>query len=410
MFVLTVFGVSVSIQSPVIVRRAHGLRDEDIDESVRRNPSIAPNTQRAYADALYRLREWLDKRSARLDDDSLARYIDSLFEKGLAIASATMAVKAVRFLARARGRQCPDGPLTDAALKRFRRVAGNRGRGRAEPLTVDEAEAILATAATPRRYSDGRRESVARASRRSLVDMALVSVLFLGALRRAEAATLTWGDIDRAADGQGVVIRVRFSKTNPDGFDPDVRYVNGPFADAISRLRQETGGDRHPGRRVFGGLTGASLSRRLSNAATGAGIAKRITAHSGRVGLAVELTRRGASTHDVMHAGHWKSVAMVAHYSAAAQAEIGAVARYMPLDWGATGPRRSLAHQPNWEMDLRRQPRFDCQASMCAQPDRNSRDLKDAVIAPIPSLRSAESGDDVCACSYDSQACPSVAS
>ena len=370
MFVLTVFGASVSIRAPVIFRRARGLRDEDIDESVRRNPSIAPNTQRAYADALYRLREWLDKSAARLDDASLAGYVGNLFERGLTMASAAMAVKAVRFLARARGQPCPDGPITDAALKRFRRRAGSCGRGRAEPLTVDEAESILATAPTRRRYSDGRRESVARASRRSLVDMALVSVLFLGALRRAEAAMLTWGDIDRAADGQGVVIRVRFSKTNPDGFDPDVRYVNGPFADAIGRLRKETGGDRHPGRRVFGGLTGASLSRRLSNAATAAGVATRITAHSGRFGLAVELTRRGASTHDVMHAGHWKSVAMVAHYSAAAQAEIGAVARYMPSEWGATGPRRSLAHQPKWELNLRRQLGVDCQASMCAQLDR----------------------------------------
>lgn len=326
---LTLLGLSVSIQSPILIRRAHAIDKEVIDASVRRNWSIATNTRRTYADALYRLKDWLDRRAACLNDASLARYIDSLFERGLAIASATMVVKAVRFYARARGWRCPDGPLTDAALNRFRRGAGNRGRGQAEPLTVDEAEVILATAATPRRYSDGRRESVSRALRRSLVDAALVSVLFLGALRRAEAAALTWGDLDHAADGRGMVIRVRFSKTNPDGADTDVRYVNGPFADAIDRLRQKSGGDRHPDRRVFGGLTGASLSRRLSDAAMAAGIAKRITAHSGRVGLAVELTRRGASTHDVMHAGHWKSAAMVAHYSAAARAEKGAVARYM---------------------------------------------------------------------------------
>ena len=328
-FTLTFWGVSATLRSPILFQRVHGLDGAAIDGSVRRNASIAANTRRAYADALRRLKEWLDETASRLDDASLARHIDSLFERGLAVASATQVVKAVRFLARARGRRCPDGPLTAAALGRFRRGAGARGRGRAEPLTAGDAEAMLATAATPREYSDGRRESVARASRRSLVDAALVSILFLAGLRRAEAAALTWGDLDHAADGRGMVVRVRFSKTNPHGADPDVRYINGRYADAMAHLRHETGGDRHPGRRVFGGLTGASLSRRLGDDAMAAGIEKRITAHSGRVGLAVELTRRGASTHDVMHAGHWKSAAMVAHYSAAARAEKGAVARYM---------------------------------------------------------------------------------
>ena len=54
-----------------------------------------------------------------------------------------------------------------------------------------------------------------------------------------------------------------------------------------------------------------------------------VTAHSGRVGLASELTSRGASTTDVMLAGNWKTSRMVAHYSAGATAERGAVARYL---------------------------------------------------------------------------------
>ena len=46
-----------------------------------------------------------------------------------------------------------------------------------------------------------------------------------------------------------------------------------------------------------------------------------------RVGLASELTSRGASTTAVLLAGNWKSSRMVAHYSAGATAERGAVAR-----------------------------------------------------------------------------------
>ena len=49
----------------------------------------------------------------------------------------------------------------------------------------------------------------------------------------------------------------------------------------------------------------------------------------GRVGLASELTSCGASTTDVMLAGNWKTSRMVAHYSAGATAERGAVARYL---------------------------------------------------------------------------------
>ena len=68
---------------------------------------------------------------------------------------------------------------------------------------------------------------------------------------------------------------------------------------------------------------------RFSAAARAAGLERRVTAHSGRVGLASELTTRGASTTDVMLAGNWKTSRMVAHYSAGATAERGAVARYL---------------------------------------------------------------------------------
>ena len=61
----------------------------------------------------------------------------------------------------------------------------------------------------------------------------------------------------------------------------------------------------------------------------GAAGVERVTAHSGRVGLASELHEPGASTTDVMLAGNWKTSRMVAHYSAGATAERGAVARYL---------------------------------------------------------------------------------
>ena len=76
-------------------------------------------------------------------------------------------------------------------------------------------------------------------------------------------------------------------------------------------------------------LTGQQIGQRFTAAASAAGLARRVTAHSGRVGLASELTARGASTTAVMLAGNWKTARMVAHYSAGATAERGAVATYL---------------------------------------------------------------------------------
>ena len=81
--------------------------------------------------------------------------------------------------------------------------------------------------------------------------------------------------------------------------------------------------------RVLAGYRRTAVGLRFTAAAQAAGVELRVTAHSGRVGLASELTSRGASTTDVMLAGNWKTTRMVAHYSAGATAERGAVARYL---------------------------------------------------------------------------------
>ena len=98
-------------------------------------------------------------------------------------------------------------------------------------------------------------------------------------------------------------------------------------ANAIRTLRAAAA-DAAPTDRVIG-LSPLQIQRRFTAAARAAGIEARVTAHSGRVGLASELTARGASTTEVMLAGNWKTARMVAHYSAGATAERGAVAKYL---------------------------------------------------------------------------------
>ena len=284
--------------------------------------SISVNTRRAYAGALRRLDAW--RGAAPVDDASLAVYLGELFEAGRAPATAALAVAAVRFRAKLAGQPAPAGEATARVLGGYRRTAADRGRGQAAPLRADGLAAILATADRPR--TDGRGvESPTTAHRRGRLDAVIASLLFMGGLRRSEVSALEWRDVSDARDGDGVLLTVRTSKTNQEGDAADVRYLKNGAANAIRTLRAAAAA---PTDRVIG-LSPLQIQRRFTAAARAAGIEARVTAHSGRVGLASELTARGASTTEVMLAGNWKTARMVAHYSAGATAERGAVRKYL---------------------------------------------------------------------------------
>ena len=271
--------------------------------------SLSVNTRRAYAGALRRLDAW--RGAAPVDDASLAVYLGELFEAGRAPATAALAVAAVRFRAKLAGQPAPAVAATARVLGGFRRTAADRGRGQAAPAARGRPGRRIPHHGAPpgptRRRDRG--------------------LLFMGGLRRAEVSALEWRDVSDARDGDGVLLTVRTSKTNQEGDAADVRYLKNGAANAIRTLRADRP-DAAPTDRVVG-LSPLQIQRRFTAAARAAGIAARVTAHSGRVGLASELTARGASTTEVMLAGNWKTARMVAHYSAGATAERGAVARYL---------------------------------------------------------------------------------
>ena len=272
--------------------------------------SISPNTRRAYSGALRRLDAWLDGRP--LADATLAAYLGELHDQGRAPASAATAVAAACFRARLADDPPPAGKRTARVLAGYRRPAvedgGRRGRSGAADLA-----AVLATCHQPRRRGRGR------------LDAVIAGLLFMGGMRRSEVSALRWADLDDAADGDGVLVTVRRGKTNQEGETRDVRFVKGAVAGAVRTLRAAA--SPAPEDRVVP-LSPKMVGLRFQAAARAAGI-EHVTAHSGRVGLASELTSRGASTTDVMLAGNWKTSRMVAHYSAGATAERGAVARYL---------------------------------------------------------------------------------
>ena len=285
--------------------------------------SVSPNTLRAYAGALRRLDAWLHGRE--LDDAVLAAHLAELHDAGRASSSASMAVAAACFRATLAGQPIPAGERTARVLAGYRRTAGDRGRGQARPFGVSDLAAVLATCHRPRRRGRGI-ESEETAIERGQVDAVIAGLLFMAGMRRSEVSALRWADVVDTTDGDGVLVTVRRSKTNQEGETNDVRFVKDGVARAIRTLRAVT--NPEPAGRVVP-LSAQMIGLRFTAAAQAAGVECRVTAHSGRVGLASELTSRGASTADVMLAGNWKTSRMVAHYSAGATAERGAVARYL---------------------------------------------------------------------------------
>ena len=288
----------------------------------------SPQTRRAYASQWSAWVNWCASRGAcplPAAPVELAAYLAERAESA-SIATVRMAKAAIVFVHKAKAEP---SPITDDVLEVLRGLAASKaaehGRGQARAITRDDFAVILARAGEPRKLGRGM-ETAETAAERAQVDRAIAGVLFHAGLRRSEAAALQWGDVEPAASMPGALtIRVRTSKTNRDGEATDIRLVKNGAAAALTALRPD---NASPSALVFRGLNGHSIGRRFATAAKAAGV-EGVTAHSGRVGLASELTAAGASTTETMLAGGWKTSRMVAHYSAGASAERGAVAKYL---------------------------------------------------------------------------------
>ena len=129
------------------------------------------------------------------------------------------------------------------------------------------------------------------------MDVALLSVLRDGLLRRSEVAALTWGDVELRDNGSAL-LQVRRSKTDPEGV---VLYIGREAAEALRAIRPvvQLLDLNVP---VFG-LSARQIGRRVK----AAGLGERFTGHSGRVGMAQDLVRNGVELLALMSAGRWKS-------------------------------------------------------------------------------------------------------
>ena len=185
--------------------------------------STSANTRRAYDQAWRCFVAWAEARGI-LDLPTTPE----LAEEGRSVATLRLRKSALAKVHRSAGHSDPtDNEGVRQVLAGIARANG-RPQHQAKPLTAEALAAVKATAKAPRQHQGRvrRGESARDAELRGRVDVALLSVLRDGLLRRSEAAELRRGDVELQEDG-AALLHVRRSKTDPEAEGAVARYYQG---------------------------------------------------------------------------------------------------------------------------------------------------------------------------------------
>ncbi len=288
--------------------------------------ALSTGTHHAYRRALARFDDWCDGRPKT--DSLLAEYLEVLFHRGLAPATASVVVAAVADRARREGAQPPLGKKTDQALSGFRRDGAGRGPGQVVGVSWDQAD-HMATLAS--------RSCTGAAAAR---DALLLSISSDCMLRVAETSALDVADITFEDDWLRVIVRRSKSDQEARG---TVLYAGLPTVRFARKWLRIAGIDDGPlfrpvnkASRVAGTrLSPRSMRDIVKRRAAQAGVQGRVSGHSLRVGAAQSLRDAGATTPELLAAGRWKRVETMASYTRTQEAAAGPVAR---LRYGVVPP------------------------------------------------------------------------
>lgn len=212
------------------------------------------------------------------------------------------------------------------ALRRMNRMRGVRQK-QAEPLNRSAIERMVVA------------EAPDSSDLLGLRDAALISVAYDTLLRRSELVGLLIEDLQRADDGGGTIL-VRRSKGDqeaagtikylaPDTMARVEAYLNfgmlagGPLFRAVDK-----GG--RPSRTPLEAQEVRRIFRKLAELAD-LRLSRPPSAHSTRVGAAQDMLSAGLELSEVMQAGSWKSVVMVARYGERLLARRGAARKLAAL-------------------------------------------------------------------------------
>ena len=287
---------------------------------------LSDNTRRVYGTQWRIFAGWCDEvglTSLPAEPLTVARYVAARANSGASIATIRLATSAISKAHEWAKLETPcRDPGVRASLKGWGRRLSKPQR-QSGALTADVLAVIRLTAVQPRKRGRGI-ETPDQAAERGRFDVALVAVLSDGGLRRSEASSLTWGDVQRWDDGSGRITVVR-SKTDVEAQGAVVAITPAAMA-ALSGIRPAGVGG---GVKVFG-LSESQIARRVKAIARAAGLEnwEFFSGHSGRVGMARRMAQNGAPTHEIERQGRWKQGGgMVGRYTRGETA--GSALRYL---------------------------------------------------------------------------------
>ena len=287
---------------------------------------LSDNTRRVYGTQWRIFAGWCDEvglTSLPAEPLTVARYVAARANSGASIATIRLATSAISKAHEWAKLETPcRDPGVRASLKGWGRRLSKPQR-QSGALTADVLAVIRLTAVQPRKRGRGI-ETPDQAAERGRFDVALVAVLSDGGLRRSEASSLTWGDVQRWDDGSGRITVIR-SKTDVEAAGAVVAITPAAMA-ALDTIRPVGVGSEV---KVFG-LSESQIARRVKVIAKAAGLTdwEFFSGHSGRVGMARRMAQNGAPTHEIERQGRWKQGGgMVGRYTRGESA--GSALRYL---------------------------------------------------------------------------------
>ena len=289
--------------------------------------AFSGNTERALRSDLAIFAAWCaecGRRALPAGPETVAAFVDAMAEDK-APATVRRYVTSIDIAHRIVG--CANAAKSEAvrlALKRMHRKKGRR-QHQAKGLTWPLRNRLL-NAASDRLIDDRNR--------------ALLAVAYDTLLRRSELSALQVPDLFEEMDGDATVL-VRWSKTDREGEGETVWVA--PDSLAFVRVWLERAGIADgflfrsvgKGGKAGGPLPPGQVPRIFKAMARAAGlptdVVDGLSGHSTRVGATQDMIGAGIELPAILHAGRWKSTAMVSRYGARLQARQSGAARLARL-------------------------------------------------------------------------------
>ena len=228
--------------------------------------AVAPSTRAAYRRGWGQWSAWASAHGFAVrpaTPESVGAYADQLARSGRKPSSIRFALAAI-----AAGHRAADleSPITEGVRRTVQAIERNhRDDGgtvkQSAGITADVLARIEATAHRPRKRGRGI-ESDASAAARARLDVAIVRVMRDTLARVSEAASMTWGQIERQPDGVGT-IAFRRPKTDSD----TTAYLSPSTIAVLDAIRPADAGQDT----TLFGLKPAMLKRRIKAACKAAG-------------------------------------------------------------------------------------------------------------------------------------------